>query len=69
MLSELIIRPPNTPIPKARAIRATLASSAGMSADDIVTHAFWSKYSMFDSYYRHTRGSTSNLTESILPLE
>ncbi|OMJ18751.1 hypothetical protein AYI69_g6885 [Smittium culicis] len=41
LLSGLINRPPNTPIPKARAIGATLASSAGVLADDIVTHAFW----------------------------
>ncbi|PVU89440.1 hypothetical protein BB561_005354 [Smittium simulii] len=60
---------PNTPIPKARAIGATLAASSGVSSDDIVSHAFWSNYSMFDSYYRLSRDSTSNLTESILPLE
>ncbi|OMJ12126.1 hypothetical protein AYI69_g9546 [Smittium culicis] len=69
MLSELIVRTPNTPIPKARATGATLASSAGVSADDIVTHAFWSNYSLFGSYYRLARGSISNLTESILPLK
>ncbi|PVU91406.1 hypothetical protein BB561_004407 [Smittium simulii] len=50
-LSILIARPDNTSVPKARAIGATLAASAGASTDDIVNHAFWSNYSMFDEYY------------------
>ncbi|PVU89191.1 hypothetical protein BB561_005498 [Smittium simulii] len=48
----LIARPDNTSVPKARAIGATLAASAGASTDDIVNHAFWSNYSIFDEYYR-----------------
>ncbi|PVU91193.1 hypothetical protein BB561_004518 [Smittium simulii] len=65
-LSILIARPDNTSVPKARAIGATLAASAGASTDDIVNHAFWSNYSMFDEYYRLSRNLTTNLTESIL---
>ncbi|PVU89689.1 hypothetical protein BB561_005212 [Smittium simulii] len=59
----------DTPIPKGRAIGATLAANSGVSTDDIVSHAFWSNYSIFDSYYRLTRNSSNNLTESILNLE
>ncbi|PVU88282.1 hypothetical protein BB561_005940 [Smittium simulii] len=51
------------------AIGATLAANSGVSTDDIVSHAFWSNYSIFDSYYRLTRNSSNNLTESILNLE
>ncbi|PVU87336.1 hypothetical protein BB561_006376 [Smittium simulii] len=68
-LSGLITRPKDTPIPKARAIGATLAAQAGASADDIVNHAFWSNYSIFDSHYRLSRDLKDNLTESIIPLE
>ncbi|PVU86842.1 hypothetical protein BB561_006529, partial [Smittium simulii] len=42
-------------IPKARAIGATLAASAGISSDVIISHAFWSGYDMFDNYYRLSR--------------
>ncbi|PVU91644.1 hypothetical protein BB561_004279 [Smittium simulii] len=59
----------DTPIPKGRAIGATLAANSGVSTDNIVSHAFWSNYSIFDSYYRLTRNSSNNLTESILNLE
>ncbi|PVU97314.1 hypothetical protein BB561_000628 [Smittium simulii] len=57
------------PIPKGKAIGATLAANSGVSSDDIVAHAFWSNYSIFDSYYRLTRNSSNNLTESILNLK
>ncbi|PVU87371.1 hypothetical protein BB561_006371 [Smittium simulii] len=67
-LLMLIARPDNTSVPKACAIGAALAASAGAGAstDDIVNHAFWSNYSMFDEYYRLSRNLTTNLTESIL---
>ncbi|PVU94991.1 hypothetical protein BB561_002124 [Smittium simulii] len=65
----LIHQNQDTPIPKGRAIGATLAANSGVSTDDIVSHAFWSNYSIFDSYYRLTRNSSNNLTESILNLE
>ncbi|PVU86994.1 hypothetical protein BB561_006494 [Smittium simulii] len=61
-LSELIERQPNTPISKIHAIGATLVASSGVSFDDIVSHAFWPNYSVFDSYYRLSRDSTNNLT-------
>ncbi|OMJ10553.1 hypothetical protein AYI69_g10197 [Smittium culicis] len=65
-ISDLIRRGPDTPIPKERAIGATLAANSGVSADEIVSHAFWSNYTIFDTYYRLTRNSSNNLTESIL---
>ncbi|PVU97718.1 hypothetical protein BB561_000340 [Smittium simulii] len=68
-LLGLIKRPPNTPIPKARAIGATLAATSGVPVENIVSHAFWSKYSMFNTYYRLDRSTQSNMTEAILPLE
>ncbi|PVU95345.1 hypothetical protein BB561_001890 [Smittium simulii] len=67
-LSGLIKRPPNTPIPKTRAIGATLAATSGVPVENIVSHAFWSNYSMFDTYYRLDRSTQSNMTEAVLPL-
>ncbi|OMJ16950.1 hypothetical protein AYI70_g6284, partial [Smittium culicis] len=68
-ISDLIRRDPEAPIPKGRAIGATLAANAGVSSDDIVSHAFWSNYTIFDTYYRLSRNSSDNLTESNLNLE
>ncbi|OMJ30025.1 hypothetical protein AYI69_g445, partial [Smittium culicis] len=68
-LSGLIKRPPNTPIPKTRAIGATLTATSGVPVENIVSHAFWSNYSMFDTYYRLDRSTQSNMTEAVLPLE
>ncbi|OMJ12369.1 hypothetical protein AYI70_g9169, partial [Smittium culicis] len=68
-LSGLIVRPPNTPIPKARAIGVTLAATAGISADNIVSHAFWSNYDMFDTYYRLNRSTQTDMTAAVLPLD
>ncbi|PVU88742.1 hypothetical protein BB561_005719 [Smittium simulii] len=68
-ISVLIHQDQDTPIPKGRAIGATLAANSGVSTDDIVSHAFWSNYSIFDSYYRLTRNSSNNLTESILNIK
>ncbi|OMJ14692.1 hypothetical protein AYI70_g7729 [Smittium culicis] len=68
-ISDLIRRDPEATIPKGRAIGATLAANAGVSSDDIFSHAFWSKYTIFDTYYRLSRNSSNNLTESILNLE
>ncbi|PVU95719.1 hypothetical protein BB561_001644 [Smittium simulii] len=56
-------------IPKARAIGATLAASAGISSDVIISHAFWSGYDMFDNYYRLSRERNINITESIISLK
>ncbi|PVU85766.1 hypothetical protein BB561_006902 [Smittium simulii] len=68
-LSGLIKRPPNTPIPKTRAIGATLAATSGVPVENIVLHAFWSNYNMFNTYYRLDRSTQSNMTEAVLPLE
>ncbi|OMJ09965.1 hypothetical protein AYI69_g10433 [Smittium culicis] len=54
-ICDLIRREPDTPIPKGREIGATLATNAGVSSEDIVSHAFWSNYTFFDTYYRLTR--------------
>ncbi|PVU92343.1 hypothetical protein BB561_003884 [Smittium simulii] len=59
-LSELIKRPPNTPISKTRAIGATLAAISGVSVENIVLHTFWSNYSIFNTYYRLDRSTQSN---------
>ncbi|PVU87670.1 hypothetical protein BB561_006235 [Smittium simulii] len=65
-LLGLIKRPPNTPIPKTRAIGATLAATSGVPVENIASHAFWSNYSMFDTYYRLDRSTQSNMTEAVL---
>ncbi|OMJ22682.1 hypothetical protein AYI70_g2710 [Smittium culicis] len=52
---DLIRRYSDTPIPKNREIGATLAANAGVSSDYIVSHAFWSNCTIFDTYYRLTR--------------
>ncbi|PVU94557.1 hypothetical protein BB561_002456 [Smittium simulii] len=48
-------------IPKARAVGATLAASTGISSDKIVKQANWSSYYTFDTYYRLTNNSISNI--------
>ncbi|OMJ15426.1 hypothetical protein AYI70_g7275, partial [Smittium culicis] len=53
-------------IPKARAIGASLASQAGVPSDAIISQANWANYDTFDNYYRLTRDSTVNITNSIL---
>ncbi|PVU92497.1 hypothetical protein BB561_003790 [Smittium simulii] len=54
---------------RARAIGATLAATSGVPVENIVSHAFWSNYNMFDTYYRLDRSTQSNMTEAVLPLE
>ncbi|OMJ07998.1 hypothetical protein AYI70_g11839 [Smittium culicis] len=60
-------RLPNTPIPKLRAIGATLAATSGVPAENTVSHAFWSNFSMFDTYYKLNHSTQSNMTEAVLP--
>ncbi|OMJ27759.1 hypothetical protein AYI69_g2793 [Smittium culicis] len=69
MLSDLILRPPNTPRLKTRALVPILAAAAGVPSSDIAAQAFWSNYYMFENYYRLSRSTSSNITESVLPLE
>ncbi|PVU92529.1 hypothetical protein BB561_003768 [Smittium simulii] len=40
-----------------------------LPVENIVSHAFWSNYNMFDTYYRLDRSTQSNMTEAVLPLE
>ncbi|PVU94519.1 hypothetical protein BB561_002501 [Smittium simulii] len=61
-LSKLIDRPHNTPIPKTRAIGATLAAEAGIPSDQIISHAFWS------SSVQLERKSISVLSTEIWPV-
>ncbi|OMJ25622.1 hypothetical protein AYI70_g790 [Smittium culicis] len=67
-ISDLIRRDPDTPIPNGRAIGAILAANPAESSDYIVLPAFSSNY-IIDTYFRLTRNSSNNLTESILNLE
>ncbi|OMJ13086.1 hypothetical protein AYI70_g8715 [Smittium culicis] len=50
-------RPADTPIPKARAIGATLAANSVLPAESIVSHAFLLNFSMIDTYYRLNRST------------
>ncbi|OMJ12602.1 hypothetical protein AYI69_g9352 [Smittium culicis] len=68
-ISDLIIRDSEARILKERAIGANLAANSGVSTDDIVSHAFWSNYIIFDTYYRLIRNPLKNSAESILNLE
>ncbi|PVU89883.1 hypothetical protein BB561_005126 [Smittium simulii] len=52
----------NQNVPKARAIGATLATNARASSNSIISHANWSSYCIFDTYYRLSKDSGDNLT-------
>ncbi|OMJ30352.1 hypothetical protein AYI69_g97 [Smittium culicis] len=69
MLSVLIVRSPNTLRLKTRTLGPNLAAAEGVPSSDIVGQAFWSNYYMFDNYYRLSRSTNSNITESVLTLE
>ncbi|PVV04491.1 hypothetical protein BB560_001006 [Smittium megazygosporum] len=64
-VSKLINYEKTKPIPKARAIGATVAESSGIAPDVIVSQAFWSGYEMLDNYYRLSRDNDTNITESM----
>ncbi|OMJ26769.1 hypothetical protein AYI69_g3818 [Smittium culicis] len=68
-LTDLMDLPPGNTRPKTRALGHTMAAAAGVPPSEIVSQAFWSNYYMFDTYYCLSRSSSSNLTESVLPLE
>ncbi|KAI9255539.1 hypothetical protein BY458DRAFT_442220 [Sporodiniella umbellata] len=40
------------PLPKARALGATLAAQSGISVDDIVVQGNWSSKNLFEQFYR-----------------
>lgn len=54
--------PPSAPVPKARAIDATLAALNGLSADQIVAHGNWSSRSIFEDFYRISVSNNTNFT-------
>ncbi|OMJ26865.1 hypothetical protein AYI69_g3718 [Smittium culicis] len=68
-LTDLMDLPAGITRPKTRALGPTMAAAAGVPPSEIVSQAFWSNYYMFDTYYRLSRSNSSNLTESVLPLE
>ncbi|EIE78148.1 hypothetical protein RO3G_02852 [Rhizopus delemar RA 99-880] len=59
-------RPPGAPVPKARALGATLAAQAGVSVDNIVVHGNWSSKSLFEEFYRISVTTSSNFTSGTL---
>ncbi|OMH83257.1 hypothetical protein AX774_g3239 [Zancudomyces culisetae] len=51
--------------PKASALGSTLATEASASIYEVVSQGYWSSRSVFDSVYRLSRQSRSNLTELV----
>ncbi|PVV01384.1 hypothetical protein BB560_004195 [Smittium megazygosporum] len=60
--SSFMPMPPNSNIPKDRALGSTLASASRIPSDNIVAHAFWSNYDVFNNHYRLSRSTNSNIT-------
>jgi len=58
--------PPGSKVPKARAAGPTQAAKKGTSLDDIIAQGNWHSKSMFSRFYRLSRSTSSNLTESVL---
>ncbi|OMJ22186.1 hypothetical protein AYI69_g5493 [Smittium culicis] len=50
-----------TATPKARAVAETVAAEAVVPSDILVSQAFWSNYTMFDTYYRLFRAQSMNI--------
>lgn len=64
---EHVERIPSTaPVPKARALGATLAALNGLSVDQIVAHGNWSSRSIFEDFYRISVANNTNFTSSTL---
>ncbi|KAG0183555.1 hypothetical protein DFQ29_002610 [Apophysomyces sp. BC1021] len=54
--------PPTAPVPKARALAATLAAQAGVPVDDIVARGVWSSHAMFNEFYRVSSAMGTDFT-------
>ncbi|KAI8136900.1 hypothetical protein BJV82DRAFT_526262, partial [Fennellomyces sp. T-0311] len=65
----MILRPPGTTMPKARALGAAAAVLGGASLDDVLVHGSWASSSDFDTFYRVSRDTATNFTMMALPLE
>ncbi|ORE04365.1 hypothetical protein BCV72DRAFT_313135, partial [Rhizopus microsporus var. microsporus] len=59
-------KPDDAPVPKARALGATLAAQAGIAVDDIVVHGNWSSKAIFEQFYRISAMTNNNLTLATL---
>ncbi|ORE06799.1 hypothetical protein BCV72DRAFT_206708, partial [Rhizopus microsporus var. microsporus] len=59
-------KPDDAPVPKARALGATLAAQAGIAVDDIVVHSNWSSKTIFEQFYRISSMTNNNLTLATL---
>ncbi|ORY89204.1 hypothetical protein BCR43DRAFT_448488, partial [Syncephalastrum racemosum] len=58
--------PPSLPVPKARALGATLAAQAGTPIADIVSRGAWSSQDMFDHFYRISSATHTDFTRLTL---
>ncbi|KAG1128871.1 hypothetical protein G6F37_013651 [Rhizopus arrhizus] len=63
---QYVSRPAGAPLPKARALGATLAAQAGVAVDDIVVHGNWSSKALFEHFYRISVLTNSNFTVTTL---
>ncbi|KAG1049039.1 hypothetical protein G6F43_008611 [Rhizopus delemar] len=63
---QYVGRPSGAPLPKARALGATLAAQAGVAVDDIVVHGNWSSKALFEQFYRISVLTNSNFTLTTL---
>jgi hypothetical protein len=59
---------PTAPIPKARALGATLAALNGISVDQILAHGNWSSRAIFEDFYRISVSNNTNFTNSTLEI-
>ncbi|ORE05849.1 hypothetical protein BCV72DRAFT_208465 [Rhizopus microsporus var. microsporus] len=59
-------KPDDAPVPKARALGATLAAQAGIAVDDTVVHGNWSSKATFEQFYRISSMTNNNLTLATL---
>lgn len=57
--------PPSAPVPKARALGATLAALNGIPVDEIVCPGNWSSRAIFEDFYRISVASNTKSTLEI----
>ncbi|KAG2209026.1 hypothetical protein INT45_008135 [Circinella minor] len=65
-IMKFVGRPPGAPLPKARALGATLAAQAGVSVENLVVQGNWSSRKMFEQFYRISIRTKENFTSSTL---
>ncbi|ORE02995.1 hypothetical protein BCV72DRAFT_189113, partial [Rhizopus microsporus var. microsporus] len=59
-------KPNDAPVPKVRALGATLAAQAGIAVDGIVVHGNWSSKAIFEQFCRISSMTSNNLTLATL---